>query len=208
MADELRPEREAPKEPVDACVVFKRRNSLYRKILSRYRDLIEAQESKSISEMLSLADPSQPAVIMVKTRLVNAFNLYVFERDFEAAANAAFEFVRDHIENDAMPLDFWLSAQDVVELGCGDEVDKALLLCAVLQALGCSNARIVVETEPFKHAFVAFEHKNSFYLFDASHDIRMVGEEKEVLARYFAERGTRGKVVYEFNHKGYKEWSE
>ncbi|MFH0817667.1 MAG: hypothetical protein V1909_03465 [Candidatus Micrarchaeota archaeon] len=197
------PESEKPqgKDPHELC---RRKSAMLRKIIERYREQIEMGESKTVPDLKNLLDPKNRAVQQVKQEIEDKFHPYLYEQNFEEAAKKAFEFLRDKIENEALPVDFWLSPDDVLELGLADEMDKALFLCSILIALDNETARVVVETNGHRHAFVMFEFGGKFHLMDTVHDINISGSREEVIGKHLM--GHDYKLVYEFSQKGYEEW--
>lgn len=206
--EEAQPKEEPPcakaDEELEKC---RRRELLYKKIIERYKDLIEAGESKSIPELRSLVKPQSSAILEVKEKLIKEFEEYNYERDFPAAAQKAYEFVRDEIKTEHIPIEFWLTPKDILELKVADEMDKAIFLCSLLIALGNRSAKVVVEMKGgFKHAFVMFSFGNRFYLFDPVHNINLAGSKEILEAQISTERDEENKIVYEFNDVEYNEW--
>ncbi len=186
---------------------MKRRELIYKKIIERYRELIEAGESKSIPELRSLVKPQSSAVIELRDKLTREFKPYDYERDFLAASQKSFEFVKDEIKNEHVNIEFWLSPRDILELSAADEMDKAILLCSLLIALGNRSAKVVVETKGgLKHAFVMFSFGSRYYLFDPVHDINLAGSKEILEAQISTEKDEENKIVYEFNDTEYNEW--
>jgi hypothetical protein len=188
-------------ESHEAC---KRRIAVYKKIIERYREQIEMGETKTVPDLKNLVDPKNKAVLQVKQEIEDKFRPYIYEQSFLEAAKDAFEFMRDEIENEALPVDFWLYPEDVLELKIADEMDKAIFLCSILISLDNETARVVVETEGGRHAFVLFEFGGKSHLMDPVHNINISGSREEVLKEHL--QGHESKVIYEFNHKGYEEW--
>ncbi len=182
----------------------KKRLAVLRRIIDRYREQIEMGESKTVPDLKNFIDPKNKAVQQVKQDIEGYFHPYIYEKNFEEAASKAFEFLRDKIENDALPVDFWLSPDEVLELGLADEMDKAIFLCSLLIALDNETARVVVETNGQRHAFVMFEFNGKFHLMDTVHDVNISGSREEVIEAHLS--GHEHKLVYEFNNKGYEEW--
>ena len=205
------PEPKPEEPPCEVCEseleVCKRRESVYRKIIERYRELIEASESKSIPELRSLVRPQSSSVIELKDKLTKDFKPYEYEKDFLTAAQTAFEFVKDEIKTEHVPVEFWLSPKEILELKAADEMDKAILLCSLLIALGNRNAKVVVEMKGgLKHAFVMFSFGNRYFLFDPVHNVNLAGSKEILEAQISTERDEENKIVYEFNDMEYNEW--
>ena len=197
--------RQPPPQPDEDVEVYKRRAALYRRMLERYREVIEASEDKSVAELRSLINPENSAVQLLKGRLTEDFRPYIYERDFMQAAERAYAFVKDEIKNEPLPLDFWLTPEDMLELKVADEIDKAMLLCSLLIAFENHSAKVVVETGGrLRHAFVLFEFGGKTYKMDPAHGVFMSGTREEVLAEQLS--GAEKKLVYEFNNSEYNEW--
>ncbi len=204
------PPAEAPKPGPEAkecedCGPYKRKVALYKKIIDRYKVLIEESEYKSIPELRSLIMPEDKAVLQVRDELIAGSSQYSYDKDFPKAAERAYAYCRDEIKNEFLPLDFWLAPADMVELKAADEMDKAIFLCSLLIALENQTAKVVVVAEErMRHAFVTFEFGDEFTLVDPAHEIHVSGEKDEIIRTYI----TKGeeKQVYEFNNLEYNEW--
>ncbi len=188
----------------DSHDLCKRKAAVLKRIIERYREQIEMGEAKTVPDLRNLIDPKNRAVQEIKQGIEDSFHPYIYEKNFEEAATKAFEFLRDKIENEALPVDFWLSPDDVLELKLADEMDKAIFLCSLLIALDNETAKVVVETNGQRHAFVMFEFGGKFYLMDPVHDINISGSREQVIEKHLP--GHDHQLVYEFNHKGYEEW--
>ena len=187
------------------CEPYKRKAALYKKIINRYKETIEASEDKSITELRTLIVPDNPVVAKIAEQVKSFFHPYIYDRDFLKAAEKAFSYCRDEIRNEPLPLEFWLTPEDIIELRAADEIDKAIFLCSLLIALENQSAKVVVETqERMRHAFVTFEFQGEFHLMDPTHGVNTRGEREEVIRRQIRQR--EKKVIYEFNNTEYNEW--
>jgi hypothetical protein len=195
----------APEKPTEKDhELCKRKAAVLRKIIERYREQIEAGEAKTVPDLRNFIDAKGRAVQEVKQKIANEFRPYVYENNFLEAAEKAFKFLKDEIGNETLPVDFWLLPDDVLELKLADEMDKAIFLCSLLLALDNETAKVVVETNGARHAFVLFEFNGKFHLMDPVHDVNIIGSREEVLKQHLT--GHDYKLVYEFNNKGYEEW--
>jgi len=194
-----------PEHECEDCEPLRRKAALYLRVIERYREAIEAGENKSVTELRALIVPDNPAVRSLAAGIAGAFRPYLYERDFPAAADKAYEYCSDGIRNAFLPLEFWLTPEDMVELKAADEIDKAALLCSLLIALKNPTAKVVVETqERVRHAFVVYEFCGRFQLMDSAHRVRDAGTRQDVMARMVGD--AERKVVYEFNDREYNEW--
>jgi len=180
----------------------KQRVALYRRIIERYREMIEKSETKTVTELRSLIVPKDAAVVKLRDGLLKEFRPYIFEQHFEEVARKAYAFVLDKVANEELPVDFWLEPRDVVELRVADEMDKAVLLCSLLRSLECESAKVIVESNGERHVFVGFEFKGKYMLMDPAHRVMVEGKREDVLKKRF---GSGRKQVYEFNDKEYDE---
>lgn len=208
-APKAEPPKPAPGKPegheCEGCLPAKQKAALYKKIIGRYKETIEAEEDKSVTELRSLVVPEDPVVSRISGLLKSTFHPYIYDRNFLKAAEKAFLYCRDEIRNEFLPLEFWLTPDDIFELKAADEIDKAILLCSLLIALENGSAKVVVETQQsMRHAFVTFEFNEGFYLMDAAHDVNITGVKEEILKRQIKQQ--ENKVIYEFNNFEYNEW--
>ena len=195
----------APQDEAEECGALKQRLALYKRIIERYKELIETSEFKSIPELRSLVTPEHKAVLQVRDSLISEFRPYIYDRDFLSAAEKAYEFCRTEIKNEFLPVDFWLSPDDIIQLKAADEMDKAIFLCSLLLSLEDSTAKVVVVAEErMRHAVVTFEHGEKFYLLDPAHELFVSGKKEEIAESYITKGAER--QVYEFNNLEYNEW--
>lgn len=181
---------------------LRRKVAVYRRIIARYEEKIAEFETKTITELKSLINPNDEVVLRLRDGLLERhFHPYIYEKDFEKAAQIAFDFVLKEVASEELPVDFWLTPRDVIELGAADEMDKAVLLCSLLRAMDCSSAKVVVESDGERHVFVSFGWGDRYHILDPVHGTKESGERKDVLRKLFGD-GT-GKTVYEFNDSDY-----
>lgn len=187
---------------IDAC---RRRLALYRKIFERYAEIIEASEEKSVLELRALVEPENAAVQEAKRRVTSAFRPYVYQDNFMAAAERALEHVAG-IKTETLPVEFWLKPEDITELGVAGDMDKAILLCALLIALGNESAKVnIAEAENgLKLSLVTFEFGGRQYLLDPREGRMRGGAERAKLLETHESGGAKViKILYEFNNTEY-----
>ena len=119
-------------------------NQLYLAIISRYKEYIQEKEGLSVAELPTLVTPKDEALVKKAAEIKAGFEGYTYERDFQKASAAAFSFVKSGIEDAVLPLEFWLSPRDTLAYGMGDMIDKNILLCSLLIALGNPSAKVLV----------------------------------------------------------------
>ncbi len=201
--------------------VCKTRELLYRKILERYSEVIGLNEEKTIPELKALVNAGDANVLEVKQKILGELQAlrgpefaYAFEKDFLDYAGKAFEFVSSlRAVHANLNFSYWLSPKEILELGAADAFDKAIFLCSLLKAGGCSNARVrVFELEGgLKHAVVVFEFANMFYVFDSSRrepNARLSAPTADEALKEFCCDGKKvTRSLYEFNDSEYNEFS-
>ncbi len=115
-------------------------------VLLRYREYIESNESKSIIEMKAMIKPHDPAIHSQRDEITGQFHPYVYQQHFMQAAKMACERVSG-LKTVSLPLNFWLSYDDMVTAGAGDEIGKAMMLCSLLRSLDSQDAKVAICTD-------------------------------------------------------------
>jgi hypothetical protein len=186
----------SPPEPTEDEL----RLRLYRLIIDRYRDKIEEYETKSVSDLKSLIQPRDGLIAQIRDSITSAFHPYVYEEHFLDAAKLAFSHVKSFRTIPA-PVSFWLSFSDMQELMAGDEIDKSILLCSILRALGSENAKVFVTDT--KNSYALFQFSGKSFVCDHSKG-EFLGHESGEQAL----GALRGKLLYAFNDKEYEDFQE
>ncbi len=188
------------------------REAVYKKLIERYSDVIEAGEEKTIPELRSLINPEDEAVREAKAHLMSDFPKYDFDRNFSRFADKAFELIASlRPVHAGISVSYWLSPREVLELGAADAFDKAVFLCSLLRAGGNAGARVrVVELEGgIQHPVVVFEFHGKAFLFDASSKTRQSAAGADALFEKLCCGGTKPtRSLYEFNDQSYEEFGE
>ncbi len=227
-------EKEGQQEDIEA---LKTKLAVYRKLVERYSDEISQGEQKTIPELKEMVAPKDAAIREVKRKLLLELgfadelekgeksgkpertissepegNHYRFEKDFLPAAQNAYCFTQSlkKIHHD-LPVSFWLKPREIIDLGAADTFDRAILLCSLLQVLGCQNAtvRVLDLEEGLKHPTVVFSYNEKQYLMDPMQECSAFtyhGNLEEVLKTYTYEGKKALKSSYEFNDKEYLEF--
>ncbi len=223
--------KEPPGQPVSGNgAVWKARSALYRTIIERYKDYINEQEQKTVPVLKSLVNPDDAAVQALRQQIVTRIGEakraaasgrvvesreldYSYETDFPDAARQAFEYVQSLSRTDSeLSISFWLSYSEMASLGIADPFDRALLLCSLLDALGCKNAMVsVLELDDASaHPVVTFSAEKLFLL-DCSNRkagfAELADETKAgLVAKFETEDGKKATgIAYEFNREEYAE---
>ncbi|OIO21056.1 hypothetical protein AUJ17_03895 [Candidatus Micrarchaeota archaeon CG1_02_47_40] len=179
---------------IDEC-----RESIYRKIIERYERLIEENEAKSVLELKGLVQPNHAKIEGIANAIKEKRHEYSSETDFSDAASEAVEFI-SRIRGVQLPVSFWLSFEEIGELGVADSMDKCIMLCSLLRALGSPDA--VVFLTKAREVFVGWEFGEKYFLFDAEKNETKKGRKEEMVAQM------KGSLIYTFNDKEYVDYSE
>jgi hypothetical protein len=100
-----------------------------------------------------------------------------------------------------LPVSFWLTFEEMERLMAGDQIDKSILLCSLLRALGSENAKVFVCEGGNSH--VLFQFAGKTYVADHSKT-----ELTESLSADAAYSLLAGKILYAFNDKEHEDFAE
>jgi hypothetical protein len=191
-----------PAEQGDALERESRYNRIYLSIIERYKDYIEEKESLSVAELPTMITPKEPLIVKKAEEIKASFSLYTYDLNFMEAANKAFNFVKEQIEEMVLPLQFWLSPKETLSFMMGDAVDRSLLLCSLLIALGNASAKVlmIMADEKERKVFVHCEFNERLYLFNMEDKIEEFGTPEEMIM--YAEINENA-TAYEFNDHAY-----
>ncbi|MBM3229067.1 hypothetical protein FJZ26_01430 [Candidatus Parvarchaeota archaeon] len=188
---------------------------ILRRILARYEQYIEEQETKSITELKTLIRPHDQKIVALSQEIESQFHPYIFENDFLAACDRAIAHV-SKIPTVQMPINFWLSFEDVEAAGACDDVGKAVLLCSMLRCLGSNDARVGIGAS--KKSYVIFSFGQKVWHVDLQKSARILpkaGAEKSSSeympnsAQEPNEMEIEGdRLLYSFNDSTYEDYTE
>ncbi len=179
------------------------REKLYKLLLDKYADQINLQEQKTITELKELANPKNQAVASTVSKLKEES-----KSDFEYIKRAhdyISAFPAIHAEIKVL---YWLKPEEIISLGAGDELDKAIFLTALLRAGKIRDARVAVSEDEngLKHAFVLIRHENTAFIADVGGSLHE-GQDAEKLWKEFAQSKKITHRLYSFNDEEYEEHS-
>ncbi len=180
---------------------LKKLNGIYLRIINRYGEHIENEESISVAELPRLVTPKDQSVMKKAEEIMNGFSPYEYNRDFYSASVIAYEYVRDNIDQIVLPIEFWLEPSETMEFGAGEKLDRYTLLCSILIALGNPSAKIlIVEKAERLEPSLYYEFEGSIYVMNFGKNISRIKDREELLR---SEGITEDAVAYEFNDKMY-----
>ncbi len=175
-------------------------SELYKLIIERYRKFIEDSESKSIAELRQLVRPLDASVTELKISIQDQFHPYLYQDHFlkavETGLNTTFSW-----KSVAMPVSFWVNFADMARLHAADDIDRAILLCSLMRALGSDNARVLIGKN--KSAWVGFSFGEKQYVVDISRKGMNAFNSKDDSLKQFMFT-----ILYSFNDRDYQDFSE
>lgn len=178
-----------------------RLNNLYLAVISRYKEYIEEKEGLSVAELPTLVTPNSERVVEKANWIRSKFLNYTYDKDFYDASIMAFGFVNDEIEDVTLPLQFWISPDEVTTFMMGDIMDKSILLCSILIRLGNPSSRVFVKIDDSaRRVFVYYEFGGMFHVLECGKELREFNSRDDILKSLQFSEET---VAYEFNNQMY-----
>jgi hypothetical protein len=176
-------------------------NSIYLDVIMRYKSYIEEQEHLSVSELPTLVTPKSPMVVLKAGSIKEALEPYSFDHDFYEASVRAYEFVNEEIQAIRLPIEFWLYPDDVIKLGAGDVMDKNVLLCSLLVALGNPSSKVIVSFGDASNVIANYYELNgSFYRLSIGEGLKSYASKEQLMLSLGIDKDS---TAYEFNDQLY-----
>ncbi|MDE1857067.1 MAG: hypothetical protein KGH98_03205 [Candidatus Micrarchaeota archaeon] len=180
-------------------------NQLYLAIISRYKEYIEEKESIAVAELPTLVSPKNPLVVAKANEIKSSFGTYNYSARFNDAGRIAFDFVRTRVGEVTLPLQFWISPEETLRFMMGDVMDKNILLCSLLIALGNPSAKVLVTIRDSSlKAVTYYELNGKAYAMDLSSGIKEYQGNDAFVATLGIDDET---TAYEFNDQMYRDIS-
>ncbi|MEW6528261.1 MAG: hypothetical protein AB1391_00065 [Candidatus Micrarchaeota archaeon] len=149
---------------------------IYELILLRYREKIEENEHKSISELRGHISPYNEFVKQLNERLCFELKPYEYEKHFPVAVQNCVDYIKS-IKNIELPVSFWIDFKTMDELKAGDLIDQALLLTSLLRSFGSPTAKILITKS--KKVYVGYEWKGERYIINPESGSVLSGDDLE-----------------------------
>ncbi|MBI5225858.1 hypothetical protein HY994_01295 [Candidatus Micrarchaeota archaeon] len=167
-------------------------DSYLRAIIKRYADHINMHEQKSIAELRELVTAGRPSLVKLSEK--------------HAVPDAAFSFVCSldtlHV---SLPVSFWLTVDDMLELQAGDPLDKARLLCGLFRQLKKPAwLRVVLLESGLQHGLVWLDEK-PVRVFDPVNAAEWIAESIDAAMLAYPGPNKVQKSLYEFSPDEYRE---
>jgi hypothetical protein len=202
----------AEKKDLPVCETSK--NKYYEIILNKYKDQINQQEKKTITEIKNMIDPGNLTIntIVSKHKPLG----YDYNKDYLITLKKIYNYLMseiDVVKNNLRVL-FWLEFSEIIKNKIADEQDISILLCSIMNALNDYETYIyIVQLENEKtHAIVKTKYKNTHYIFDLTQkvpfDMFKAKDEEELFENYKFLDNKIVKKIYKYNQDSYLDLDE
>ncbi len=187
------------------------KSKYYSLIINKYKNIINENEQKTISQMKDMIKPSDLTVKSVVAKFSPIG--YDYNKDYLTALRKTYNYLKselDIIKNDLKVL-FWIDFSKIIKDKLSDEQNSAIFLCSIMQALNDSNSKLdIVKLEDDKiHSVVTTKYKNTFYIFDlvqkVPFDMFKDTDEKKLFEKYHFNSKKIVQRIYSYNQYDYKE---
>ncbi|MDP3742457.1 MAG: hypothetical protein Q8R15_04025 [Candidatus Micrarchaeota archaeon] len=187
-----------------------------KKVIAKYSDEINSFEVKTIPELKAFVNPEDAAVKKVaeklKVEFQNKSGKEYAAQFLPVLSLAAFHFVSSlEVIGADLPVSFWFTPSDVLELGAADAFDRVIFLCSLLTNLGESAKVHVLEVESgIRHPVVITQNAEKIVLYDPFPPANYVSGETqaEALSKFSLAGKPYKKSLFEFNAVNYEEFGE
>jgi hypothetical protein len=174
---------------------------LYQLLVSRYKDHIEGNETKTVPDVKSLVQPTNSNIVPIVQKIKTD------NKDFMKQFQNAYEYVDEIHSVPYIGATLWLSIKEMLDNKVADYEDKAIFLCSILRALG-ANALVLVAlmTDGSNRPIVLLSMKDKSIMLDPNtkHDfIKFVGKRNDLIRQFSVEGNRIKRIQYEFNDKDY-----
>ena len=174
---------------------------LYQLLVSRYKEHIEGNETKTVPDVKSLVQPINSNIVPIVQKIKTD------NKDFMKQFQSAYDYVDEIHSVPYIGATLWLSVKEMLDNKVADYEDKAILLCSILRALG-ANALVLVAlmTDGSNRPLVLLSMKDKSIMLDPNtkHDfIKFVGKRNDLIRQFSVEGNRIKRIQYEFNDKDY-----
>lgn len=184
-------------------------NKYYELILDKYKEEINEQERKTISQIKEMVSPNDLTIksVVGKYKPVG----YDYNKDYIDTLKRIYNFIKSEI--DIIKIDikvlYWMDATTVLKNKYCDDQDAASLLCSTMQALNDYDALVyvVLLDNEQTHSFVKTKYKNLHYIFDLTQkcpfEMYSNTDESKLFENYKFNGNKIKKIIYKYNQNIY-----
>ncbi|MBI4406430.1 hypothetical protein HY571_00785 [Candidatus Micrarchaeota archaeon] len=183
-----------------------------RRIIEKYAEQINSFEVKTVPELKGFINKDDPAVKKISEKLKQEFQNKSgkpYSQEFLPKLSlAAFHFVSSlEVIGADLPVSFWFSPSDVLELGAADAFDRAIFLSSLLASLGAGAKIHVLEVEGGLRHPVVISGNHLFDPFPPASFFSKESQEALLTAyRFGGRKYTRS--LFEFDSETYREFTQ
>ncbi len=186
----------------------------YSLIVTRYKEVINENERKTISELKEMIRPTDLTIKSIVSKFTPI--RYDFNKDYITSLRKIYNYLRTEINivtNDLKVL-FWIDFSKVLKEKISDEQTTSIILCSCMRALQDNFASIeVVLLEDDKvHSFVTTKIKETYYIFDLTQnlpfDTYKSTDAKKLYSEYRYNDKKIIKKIYSYNNLDYTDYNQ
>ena len=161
-------------------------------------------EVKSVTELKGMIRPDDKVIVEMRENIALSCHPYTYEERFLEAFRMSLARIC-MIKTVKLPIDFWLSQDfsEMISLGAGDEMDKAIMLCSLLRSFG--NESVCVLVTGSKKAYVVFDYSEESFGIDIDRCSEIRAPTREEVLKTLSENNS---LLYAFSDKTYEEYGE
>ena len=185
------------------------KSKYYEVILDKYKDIINDQERKTISQIKDTVSPNDLTIkgLVSKYKPVG----YEYSKDYIDSLKKIYNFIKseiDVIKTDVKVL-YWMDPTTILKNKYCDDQDASALLCSTMQALNDYDAQVyvVLLDNENTHSFVKTKFKNVHYIFDLTQkcpfEMFNNADENKLFEGYKFNGNKIKKVIYRYNQNAY-----
>lgn len=192
--------------------VFK--NKFYELIISKYKDHINQNERKTISELKEMIKPTDLTVKNITNKFLPIG--YDYNKDYFSSLRKLYNFLRTEIniiKNDLKVI-FWIDFSKVFKDKICDEQTSSVILCSCMHSMKDENAKIVVvllENDKV-HSFITTKIKETYYILDLVQNVPIDTFKDTNEDKLFKDYKFQGqkiiKKIYGYNNQKYFDYNE
>jgi hypothetical protein len=186
----------------------------YSLIINKYKNIINENEKKTISQIKETVEPNDLTIKNIISKYTPI--AYDYKKDYLITLRKIYNYLKSEIDviNSDLKVLFWMNYTKIISEKIANEYGISDMLCAIMQNLKDSNAKVeVIMLEENKiHSFVTTKNKNTFYIFDLTQkipfDMYKDNNENELFKKYRFKNKKIIRRIYSYNQYEYNDYSE
>jgi len=181
----------------------------YSIIINKYKNIINDNERKTISEMKDSVKSSDLTIKNIASKFTPIG--YDFDKDYIPTLRKIYNYLKSEIDvvTSDLKITYTLSFSKIITEKIADQHSMAILFCSIMHNLEDKNAKIemvMLENENI-HALVSTKYKNTNYIFDliqkTPFDMFKNQDEKKVYEEYTFNNNKISQRIYAYNQYNY-----